>query len=111
MNPAQLWVSVAVMPTLTILAVLFGIYWNNVRLSDLRSEMSARFGELSTRLGEQHSMLSSRIDDLRADFNSRLTEIGGSGHGCVGQVGVWASAPSNGDAVPLDCASHRRNGR
>ena len=71
MNPTQFYVSVAVLPTVTILAVLIGLLVNNyqinARLTDLRADINTRFAEIGARFNQ--------IDDRFRDIDSRISEL------------------------------------
>jgi len=79
MSTVQFYVSVAVMPAVSVIAVLIGILWNNAnmnaRFGDFRSELNARLGELSARMGELHNMVNAQFTDLRSELHSRFAEI------------------------------------
>ena len=57
MSETQFYVSVAVVPTVTIIIVLIGVLLNN-------TNMNARFGDMSA-----------RFDDLRSEMNARSADI------------------------------------
>ena len=90
MSPVQFYVSVAVMPTVTVIALLLGIVWNNnninARFQDLRSELSSRlndfnnrFADFSARLAELSARVSEtndRIDELGHLLGHRIDEMG-----------------------------------
>ena len=79
MSDVQFYVSVAVMPTVTIIVVLIGVLLSNntlnARLSDLRSEMNARFGEMNARFGEMNLRLGDVRDTLRAEMGKNHSEM------------------------------------
>ncbi len=61
MNPGMQLVLTIGIPTL---AVLMGILVNNSRLSDIRSDMNGRFGDVN-----------GRLNDLRADIGTRFDHV------------------------------------
>ena len=104
MSETQFYVSVAIVPTVTIIIVLIGVLLNNSnmngrfddmngRFDDLRSEMNARFGDMNARFddmnarfdelrsemnagsGTLRSEMNARSDDLRSEMNARFEDI------------------------------------
>ena len=76
MSDTQFYISVAVMPTVTIIIVLIGVLLNNTnmnaRLNDLRGDMNLRFedlrNEVNARIGELR-------DTLRAEMSKNHSEM------------------------------------
>ena len=86
MSEMQFYVSVAVMPTVTIIVVLIGVLLNNntlnARLSDLRSEMNARFQgidgrfeQMNGRFADFYDRLGDVRDTLRAEMSKNHSEM------------------------------------
>jgi hypothetical protein len=79
MSDVQFYVSVAVMPTVTIIVVLIGVLLNNntlnARLSDLWSEMNARFGEVNSRLGDVRDTLRAEMSKNHSEMPSKFAEL------------------------------------
>ena len=82
MSETQFYVSVAVMPTVTVIVVLIGVLLNNTnmnarlsdvnsRFDDLRNEMSARLGELRAEMSKNHSEMLAKF----AELDSRLYRL------------------------------------
>ena len=82
MSETQFYVSVAVMPTVTIIVVLIGVLLNNTNLNaqlsdvnsrfdDLRNEMSARLGELRAEIAKNHSEMLTKF----AELDGRLSRL------------------------------------
>jgi hypothetical protein len=53
----------------TMLVVLIGILLNNSRLSDLKSDMNARFGDVNARIGDLRSQMDARFNDVDRRFD------------------------------------------
>mgnify|MGYP001116755482 CR=1 FL=1 len=62
MSDLQFYLSVAIGPALTMLVVMVGVLLNNSRISDLRADMSGRFGDMGGRFAD----INARFDDMRA---------------------------------------------
>ena len=86
MSDTQFYISVAVMPTVTIIIVLIGVLLNNTnmnarlndmngRFDDLRSEMNARIGELLDTLRAEMSKNHSEMMAKFAELDSRLYRL------------------------------------
>ena len=79
MSETQFYVSVAVMPTVTVIIVLIGVLLNNTnmnaRLSDLRGEMNARFEDLRNALRAEMSKNHSEMLTKFAELDSRLYRL------------------------------------
>ena len=79
MSETQFYVSVAVMPTVTIIIVLIGVLLNNTnmnaRVSDLRGEMNARFEDLRDALRAEMSKNHSEMLAKFAELDSRLSRL------------------------------------
>jgi hypothetical protein len=71
-SDVQFYLSVAVGPALTMVVVLIGVLLNNNRISDMRSEMSARFGDMNTRFGDMRSLIEAHA--AAQDANLRRVE-------------------------------------
>jgi len=69
MNPQILNAVLASVPTM--LVVLIGILLNNSRLSDLKSDMNARFGDINGRFGDMNG----RINELRSHMDARFNDV------------------------------------
>jgi hypothetical protein len=67
----------------TVLAVLAGSVFNNVRIGDVNTSLSARMGELNTsvnrRMDELNTSVNRRLDDLkdvlRAEFRAEMIKV------------------------------------
>jgi chaperonin cofactor prefoldin len=62
----------------TMLVVLIGILLNNSRLSDLKNEMNARFGDINGRVGDVNSRfteMNARISELRSHMDARFDDV------------------------------------
>ncbi|MEI9814110.1 MAG: hypothetical protein WDO18_16350 [Acidobacteriota bacterium] len=75
-----LTIALATVPN--ILAVLAGILINNARLSDLKSDMNARLGDVNTRVSELRTHMDTRFnavdrrfDDMRDMWRSELHRV------------------------------------
>ena len=86
MSDTQFYISVAVMPTVTIIIVLIGVLLNNTnmnarlndmngRFDDLRSDMNARIGELRDTLRAEMSKNHSEMMAKFAELDSRLYRL------------------------------------
>ena len=79
MSETQFYVSVAVMPAVTVIIVLIGVLLNNTnmnaRLSDLRGEMNARFEDLRNALRAEMSKNHSEMLTKFAELDSRLYRL------------------------------------
>ncbi len=79
MSETQFYVSVAVMPTVTVIIVLIGVLLNNTnmnaRLNDLRGEMNARFEDLRNALRAEMSKNHSEMLAKFAELDSRLYRL------------------------------------
>ncbi len=95
MSETQFYVSVAVMPTVTVIIVLIGVLLNNtnmnarlhdlrgdmnLRFEDLRNEMNARIGELRDTLRAEMSKNHSEMLTKFAELDSRLSRLEASSH-------------------------------
>ena len=95
MSETQFYVSVAVMPTVTIIIVLIGVLLNNtnmnarlndlrgdmnLRFEDLRNEMNARIGELRDTLRAEMSKNHSEMLTKFAELDSRLSRLEAGSH-------------------------------
>ena len=81
MNDSQI-MTIGLTTVPTMLIVLVGILINNARLTDLRSYMDARFGDvdtrfrsMDTRLGEFRSHVDARFDDMRDLWRAELHRV------------------------------------
>ena len=76
MSETQFYVSVAVVPTVTIIIVLIGVLLNNTnmnaRFDDLRSDMNARSDDLRS---EMHSSSTGMRETLRAEMAKNHSEM------------------------------------
>ena len=71
-----LTIAVASLPTM--LAVLLGILINNSRLTDLRSYMDARFGDVNTRFNAvdmRFDAVDRRFDEMKDVWRSELHRV------------------------------------
>ena len=81
MNPTQFYISVAVMPGITILVVLLGILLNNSRFNSIERTMESRFNAVDARFNSIEARMSSwetRFDILVgkvADIDNRLSRL------------------------------------
>ena len=77
MSDTQFYLSVAVMPTVTIIIVLIGVLLNNTnmnaRLNDMRGEMNARFEDLRNALRAEMSKNHSEMMAKFGELDSRLS--------------------------------------
>ena len=95
MSETQFYVSVAVMPTVTVIIVLIGVLLNNtnmnarlndlrgdinLRFEDLRNEMNARIGELRDTLRAEMSKNHSEMLTKFAELDSRLSRLEAGSH-------------------------------
>lgn len=81
-NETPFYISMAAGPVATMVVVLIGVLINNNRISDLRSEMSARFNdmrELYRQQGLAQEANLRRVEDMLlgkfAELDTRLTRI------------------------------------
>lgn len=58
-----------------VLAILFGILWNQQGLRDLRNEMFARFNSTDSRIDRTQADLDGRLDRMQSDLNGRLDRM------------------------------------
>ena len=76
MSDTQFYISVAVMPTVTIIIVLIGVLLNNTnmnaRLNDLRGDMNLRFEDLRN---EMNGRIGELRDTLRAEMSKNHSEM------------------------------------
>ncbi len=76
MSETQFYISVAVMPTVTIIIVLIGVLLNNTnmnaRVNDLRGDMNARFEDLRD---EMNARIGKLRDTLRAEMSKNHSEM------------------------------------
>ncbi len=85
MTPTQQMFGFALSPVVTLIVVMFGVFWQNrhvdTRISDFMHSMDGRFNDLNTRFKElREDMLFIRADirDLTSkvvDIDNRLTRI------------------------------------
>lgn len=67
MTPFQFYISVVMMPAMTILAVFVGVLLNNSRLND----MSRHF---ENRLNDMSRMIEARLNDLRDMLRAEMAK-------------------------------------
>ena len=70
MNDIQL-LTIALTSVPSVMAVLVGILVNNARLSDLRAQLDARFGDMDRRFDD----INRRFDDMRDMWRSELRRV------------------------------------
>ena len=83
MSETQFYVSVAVMPTVTVIIVLIGVLLNNTnmnaRLNDLRGDMNLRFedlrNEMNTRIGELRDTLRAEMSKNHSEMLTKFAEL------------------------------------
>ncbi len=83
MSETQFYVSVAVMPTVTIIIVLIGVLLNNTnmnaRLNDLRGDMNLRFedlrNEVNARIGELRDTLRAEMSKNHSEMLTKFAEL------------------------------------
>ena len=83
MSETQFYVSVAVMPTVTIIIVLIGVLLNNTnmnaRLNDLRGDMNLRFedlrNEMNARIGELRDTLRAEMSKNHSEMLTKFAEL------------------------------------
>ena len=68
MSDTQFYISVAVMPTVTIIIVLIGVLLNN-------TNMNARLSDMNTNMNARLNDMNGRFDDLRSEMNARIGEL------------------------------------
>ena len=73
MNETQLNMVLASVPTM--ITVLIGILVNNARLSDLRSDMNLRIGELRADMGNLRADMNRQFADSRDLWRSELHRV------------------------------------
>ena len=74
MSNVQFYVSVAVMPAVTILAVLLGIFWNNARFTDLNNTLNVRWSDLRSEMNARINESNARINDLRDGLRAEMAK-------------------------------------
>ena len=83
MSETQFYVSVAVMPTVTVIIVLIGVLLNNTnmnaRLNDLRGDMNLRFedlrNEMNARIGELRDTLRAEMSKNHSEMLTKFAEL------------------------------------
>jgi hypothetical protein len=83
MSETQFYVSVAVMPTVTVIIVLIGVLLNNTnmnaRLHDLRGDMNLRFedlrNEMNARIGELRDTLRAEMSKNHSEMLTKFAEL------------------------------------
>ena len=83
MSETQFYVSVAVMPTVTIIIVLIGVLLNNTnmnaRVNDLRGDMNARVedlrDEMNARIGELRDTLRAEMSKNHSEMLTKFAEV------------------------------------
>ncbi len=83
MSETQFYVSVAVMPTVTVIIVLIGVLLNNTnmnaRLNDLRGDMNLRFedlrNEVNARIGELRDTLRAEMSKNHSEMLTKFAEL------------------------------------
>jgi len=71
MNPIQFYVSVAVVPTVTIIIVLIGVVLNNHNMNARFTDINARFNDINARFND----INARFNDLRLECSARLEDL------------------------------------
>jgi len=74
-SPTQFYISVAVVPTITIVAVMLGLLLNNNNMNARFSDLNARFGDIDKRFADMNASLNARFGDIDkrfADMNASL---------------------------------------
>ena len=59
-----------------VLAILFGILWNQQGLRDLRNDMTSRFNSADARLDRVQSEVNGRLDRMQADLSQFYRTLG-----------------------------------
>ena len=59
-----------------VLAILFGILWNQKGLRDLRDDMTARFDSTDACIDRVQSDVSGRLDRMQADLSQFYRTLG-----------------------------------
>ena len=83
MSDTQFYISVAVMPTVTVIIVLIGVLLNNTnmnaRLNDLRGDMNLRFedlrNEMNARIGELRDTLRAEMSKNHSEMLTKFAEL------------------------------------
>ncbi len=86
MSETQFYVSVAVVPTVTIIIVLIGVLLNNSNMNGRFADLNGRFDDMNGRFddlrsemnagsGALRSEMNARSDDLRSEMNARFEDI------------------------------------
>ena len=77
-SPTQFYISVAVVPTITIVAVMLGLLLNNNNMNARFSDLNARFGDIDKRFADMNASLNARFGDIDkrfADMNVRFGDV------------------------------------
>ena len=79
MSETQFYVSVAIVPTVTIIIVLIGVLLNNSNMNGRFDDMNGRFDDLRSEMnagsGALRSEMNARSNDLRSEMNARFEDI------------------------------------
>jgi len=51
-----------------MLAIIIGIFYNNRRIDDLRSDMNQRFADMNQRFADINQTMTQRFADINADL-------------------------------------------
>lgn len=65
------WAHVLAIVLPVMLAVIIGIFYNNRRIDDLRSDMNERFGEINQRFADINQTMNQRFSEV----NQRLSDM------------------------------------
>ena len=74
MTPFQFYISVVMMPAMTILAVFVGVLLNNSRLNDINNRLTEMSRNFENRLSDMSRQFEARLNDLRDMLRAEMAK-------------------------------------
>lgn len=75
MTPFQFYISVVMMPAMTILAVFVGVLLNNNRLNDINNRLTEMSRHFEARLSDLRDMLRAEMAKNHSELLGKIAEL------------------------------------